>query len=175
MNTEEIYGYLDCFLPREKCTYSVLPCDLLYGFQIRKYPLYLIVNTARSTHPTGIHWVTIYQSSPQSPLLFLDSYGYGISHYDVSFKDFANRNAGEIVEGQRRLQNFNSIVCGQYTIYFIYQLYKSNGCLSLIYKTFSNDTIKNDLKVKNFVRNCVCKLSSAFPTTNHTCTPFCEK
>jgi hypothetical protein len=172
MNTEELYGYLDCFLPRGQCTYSVLPCNLLYEFKIYKYPLYLIVNTARSTHPTGIHWVTLYQLSSKSPLLFLDSYGYGISKYDVSFTDFAIKNSTTVIEGDRRLQNYNSTVCGHYAVYFIYRLYKTNGCLNLIYNSFSNDTLKNDLKVKNFVKKRVCKLSSVFPLTNQCCTSF---
>jgi len=53
--------------------------------------------------------------------------------------------------------------------------YKFNGYVNFVYKTFSNNTIKKDLKVKSFVRNRICKSSSVFPTTDQCCTPCCEK
>jgi hypothetical protein len=173
MNTDEIYGYLDCFLPNS-CTFSVLPCDFLYGFEIKKYPLYLICNSQPNNDP-GKHWLGLYQARRESPLVFLDSYGRGISDYDKAFSTFANQNSWKIIEGDRILQNMNSSVCGHYAIYFIHKLFKDKGCLNSIYKGFSNDTLKNDKKVENFVRKRVCKLSSVFPTTKQCCNKFCEQ
>jgi len=65
------------------------------------------------------------------------------------------------------------LLCVVNMLFTLFINYKFNGCVNFVYKTF--DTIKKDLKVKSFVRNRSCKLSSAFPTTDQCCTPFCEK
>jgi hypothetical protein len=173
MNTNQIYGYLECFLQKFKCTFSVLPCDLLDGFKVEQYPLYLVVNTARSSHP-GLHWVTLFRQRKKSPLLFLDSYGFDIQNYDQNFSTFARQLNVKVISGKRRLQSWTSNVCGHYAINFVYELSKSNGCIDSVYHQFSSDPIRNDRLVRKLVSKKICKLTYVFPTKIQCCNKFCE-
>ena len=172
MNTHQILGYLDCILSKQSCTYSVLPCNYLKKLKVSKYPLYLVVNTAPSSH-SGLHWIAMYRASSKSPLIFLDSYGLDTSSYGKTFSSFVKSCNVKVIEADKRLQDFNSNVCGHYAIYFIYQLFRM-GCLKTLYNGFSNDPGKNDRKVKSFVRKRVCKTRCKKPTLNQCCTKFCK-
>jgi hypothetical protein len=173
MKTDEIYGYLNCFLD-DNCTFSVIPCDFLSKFRNIRYPLYLVVNNDESTKP-GSHWLTLYQQSEESPLVFIDSYGRSIDAYNKAIGEFAERQKTSLYEGDRVLQSIYSDVCGQYAIFFLYKLFKEKGCIGNLYKGFSYDTNRNDRIVENFVNKKVCRLSSVIPITNQCCKRFIEQ
>lgn len=174
MNTEEIYGYLNCFLSDRDCTFSVIPCDLLRNFKIEKYPLLLVVNSDVSSEP-GKHWLALYQADKKCPIIFIDSYGRGIENYNPIFRNFVNSNTSKLIDSDRILQNLISDVCGQYTIYFLYLLYRENGCVGNMYRNFTNDTVANDKFVVNFVKKKTCVLESVFPKSKQCCKKFCEQ
>ena len=107
-------------------------------------PKLYIVNSDPSTKP-GEHWLALwiaadtceyFDSSGQKPkkelepILILNSLNYKYNH--------------------RRLQSYNSNVCGQYCLVYCY--YKSRGFkFEAFMKMFSSDLVDNDSIVRNFV------------------------
>jgi len=170
MNTDDIYGHLDCFL--KHCTFAVIPCDLLNDLEVKSYPLYLVCNSEQSGDP-GKHWLVLFQAFRGGPLLFIDSFGRSIDSYNEAFSKFAKFNSCRVIEGDRILQHLKSDVCGHYSIYFIHKLYRKNGCIGSIYHGFTHDTLRNDRKVVTFVKKLVCNpLKST--AVSQCCTRFCE-
>ena len=149
MDTLELHNYLNCFLK----TFQVVPSDKLVKSE---YPLYIIVNSDPSLKP-GKHWLAFYQASQESPLVFFDSYGKGYEFWSPHFKNFVGQTP--IVENTRRLQSFNTNVCGAYCLYFLYQMYKTS-CLAKIYNQFTFDTVQNDRFVSRFVKKQLCRRRS---------------
>lgn len=120
----------------------------------------LVANTQSSTQP-GEHWVA-YLCDGKS-LEFFDSYGSRPSSMAMPSADVWN---------ERSLQSWNSDVCGQYCIYYLFKR-AHNASLAQLLRPFSaTNEYANDKLVANFVcrqfKHCV----STFTETS-TCSQTC--
>ena len=144
MNTKQInhFAYTDNEI--SKYYIGTFPIDLIPK-KIQGKPSLLIVNTLKSTESTNMigHWIAIYINKSQKE--YFDSYGLPI--FDETLIDLLQSKYKRL---KTRLQAFNSDVCGQYCLYFIYQ--KARGkSFSDIVKVFKiNDSSYNDKFVKKF-------------------------
>ena len=123
MNTAQITHALEEDPITNKKFCGVFPSDKLPQ-TIDKYPCEFVANTDPSTKP-GIHWVSIYLSSPRKGSWF-DS-------------------------NDRKLQSDWSDVCGQYCIFFL--SHRAPGySMNKIVQLFDDNTMLNDAKVSHFVK-----------------------
>ena len=149
MNTIQITCALkqDQFTKKTFC--GVFPSNKL-PTTIDKYPCGLVVNTDPSSEP-GTHWVAFYFPSERKGEFF-DSYGKPPEYYRNSFRDFLDKHSSEWNFNSRTLQSIWSDVCGQYCLFYLCQRSRGHG-LSKIVHVFSSNTLSNDSKVSQFVRN----------------------
>ena len=114
-------------------------------------PYALIINTDNHDRP-GVHWVAVYLNK-NGHAIFFDSYGMppSVSHHHQRIR----KNSTRFGWNTKRLQSFNSTVCGQYCVMFLY--FMSHGyTLDHFYNLFSNNYKLND----NFVRQFFKKISN---------------
>jgi hypothetical protein len=149
--TNEIFKYMEKFCKRRRAQFDVIPCDKLTEIKIIKYPLCLVVNTDTSEE-SGKHWVSFYIDNIQSYVEFYDSYGLGIEIYSHYFKDFVTLLNRPLKENIVQIQNYESVVCGHYAIYFMYKRICGHASLS-IYCKFSSNYKKNDNIVQQFIKS----------------------
>jgi hypothetical protein len=150
MNTEEIYKFLAEIFRKKHIYYNVIPCDYLNKIDYF-FPFCIVVNSDRSDMP-GSHWIGLYCNNKNSSVVFVDSYGQGINFYDIVIKNFVESIGNGLIENRVPLQSWNSDVCGEYVIWFMYKLF--NGCcLMTLYCNFGKNRILNDILVKKFVRS----------------------
>ena len=118
------------------------------------YPVAYIVNTDENFKP-GEHWVAFYFKSSKAIPEYFDS--FGLPPFKKSFLDFIQQRNRKYRYSSKTIQNLFSSKCGQYTIYYVFQ--KCCGkTLKEIIHNFSNDTIRNDNIVKDFVRGLKKKI-----------------
>lgn len=152
MNTNEIFGFLHLLFKNKKCQYNVIPCNALDKIKIRRYPLYLVINSKPKGHP-GEHWLAIYIQNVKSQINFFCSYGLTIRMYSDNFKKFATRlGRRRIYQNTKQIQAFNSIVCGQHCIHYLWKCSQNRSMLS-VYCNFSSNFKRNDEIVKTFVNS----------------------
>src|SRR5207237_9842804 len=119
-----LYNFLS-YMTRGKPGYiNCIPYDLLENVNTKIFPMYIVVNSQSSMEP-GEHWIAIYIPK-RGPIKFYCSYGMGIDYYHETVKLFLNKFNRKIIENFRRLQSFNTDVCGQYALYFLYM--QLHGC-----------------------------------------------
>lgn len=108
-------------------------------------PYALIANTDNHDKP-GTHWIAVYLTNNGNAIYF-DSYGLPpIVHQHHQRVTMNSRN---YKWNTKRLQSFNSSVCGQYCVMFLH--YMSRGySLEKFCNLFSNDCKNNDMIVQNF-------------------------
>lgn len=118
-------------------------------------PAGVIANTDNHNR-SGSHWVAIFINK-KGRGIFFDSYGFPpkISH----FKDRLRKNATAYVWNTKQLQSFNSKVCGQFCIMFLYYMNKGYS-LGNFCRLFSSNYLKNDSIVSKFYNNVkkICKI-----------------
>lgn len=134
----------------KKCYTNCVASDELDSLNVRHLPACIITNDMPRDHP-GRHWLGIF--IPRiGPAKFFCSYGMGLNNYDEAIANFMMGFGREIIENTKRLQSYNTKVCGQYALYFLYQqLY---GCCNMsIYCRFSEKTRFNDKNVAKFFNN----------------------
>src|SRR5882757_3574279 len=150
MYTPELEYCLRQLMKRKRGQYAVLPCDLLDTYEVRTYPVLLIVNN-EPTGEDGEHWVAMYIKRAGAEVEFFCSYGKPISYYSYHFTSFARRLRCSVLENERRCQGSESSTCGQFAVFFLYK--RLRGCpLSSIYCIFTNDYTRNDKIVVSFVK-----------------------
>jgi hypothetical protein len=101
-----------------------------------------VINTDDS-HLPGTHWVAVY--FPQVNCVeYFDSYGLPPLEDDII--DFMRRNAQTTQFNNVKLQSNDSMVCGQYCVYFLH--HRSLGhSLEHLVTYFDRDSSRNDQKV----------------------------
>ena len=115
----------------------------------------------------GQHWVGIYIQRRGGELEFFCSYGQTIRSYDSSFLNFAKRNNLRILENSNSLQSFNSDVCGQFVIFYLFSRFQKCA-RSVFYAKFSKvDTVKNDKIVRRFVYQKLLAMKLKCNKINH--------
>jgi len=165
MNTSEIFGAMDSIFRHKKIYYDVLPCDALKTLHVTNPVTCLVVNNREATH-AGEHWLGLMIIN--KTLYFFCSYGLGIENYSPYFKDFAKREHLQVIQNKQVLQSINSNVCGQYCIFFLYQMI-SGCCPMSVYCMFSKNVIKNDNMVKSFVKKLCSTPKARFCNQNCCC------
>lgn len=106
-----------------------------------------IVNDEIQTKP-GNHWILIIQQADK--VIFFDSFARPAESYRIKDKLYEMNRT--LVMNRIQLQNPFSTVCGQYCIYFAYQISRGKK-LNDILKNFSKDLLFNDGIVYNFVNH----------------------
>jgi len=115
-----------------------------------RYPAYFICNTDTASG-RGKHWVVFYFVSCTS-LEFFDSFAHIFSDYGFKTLPTLYPNLQEIIHVNRRIQNYNSCVCGQYCLYFLLHRIQ-NYSLEQILLSFSfHNTAWNDIQVYRFIK-----------------------
>lgn len=112
-------------------------------------PAYLISNLDSDSEP-GSHWVAIH----------IDQHGVG--QYFDSFgrpptrqhKEFLYRNATEWDYNPNRIQDDSSLVCGHYSLTYLYYRYHGRTINDFILDLFGDDTRYNDEVVLREFQRC---------------------
>lgn len=120
------------------------------------YPAAFIANT-HENYKQGEHWVAFFFKSKKSLPEYFDS--YGLPPLKRSFYSFLKQQKKDLKYqyNKKVLQSVMSNVCGQYTIYYIFQKCKGKS-LRRILKDFSDKSEINDLCVKEFVEKLQKKM-----------------
>ncbi len=99
----------------------------------------LIVNCCNHNRPGG-HWIAMYRGDGDTLEMF-DSFGLPPQLYNLHLP-----RADVLVYNTKQLQSQDSVVCGQYCLYYVY--FKARGyAMSDIVSVFSNDNYNNDIYV----------------------------
>ena len=150
MNTNQVLEYLHYICKKRKALFDCISCDELINIKICRFPICLVVNTDVSTKP-GSHWVAFFKNSKNDHLEFFDSYGCCLDSYGLHFTRFA-KSFNRCIENVKQIQNFNSSVCGNYTIFWLYK--RLLKCTRIhVYCMFSNNFKANDDIVNNFIQS----------------------
>lgn len=124
-------------------SYGVFPADKIPKALGR--PAGIIANTDDHKH-NGSHWIGIYINK-KGHGIFFDSYGLPPKvHF---FRDRLRKNTVTYTWNTRQLQSFNSKVCGQFCIMFLYYM-KKGYSLNSFCELFTSNHQKNDLIVTRF-------------------------
>ena len=100
----------------------------------------LIANTDTSKEK-GTHWIAMYKENGICE--FFDSYGR---------PPFKNKYLGKnYIHNNKILQNFNTYVCGEYCLYFLYYRCRGNTYKEIVDTLkYDGDSIVEDFIVQNF-------------------------
>lgn len=131
---------------------GVYPSDLLPKRKISKRPFGIIVNTHPHTLP-GEHWLAYYFPT-HSDGEFFDSYGRAPddSAFPVDIVKFLELQAKKYTYQPLQLQHPRAITCGQHCTLYLVKRFKGLPYKDVL-KLYSEDDVKNDQMVKQFVVN----------------------
>ena len=149
MNTSQITRALKQDRFTKRTFRGVFPSDKLPK-TLDKFPCAIVANTDPSNEP-GTHWVAFYFPSEHKGEMF-DSFGRSLEYYKDTFRDFLDKHDTEWEFNTRTLQSVWSDVCGQYCLFYLCQRSRGHS-LSKIAHVFNNNTMSNDAKVSQFVKN----------------------
>ena len=123
---------------------GIMSSDMLDMCKPNKF---YIVNSDPSNKP-GKHWFCVYLTSVPE---FFDSLGHSPTYYSKDIERLLIQNGPDYIYNSQRLQNYDSILCGQYCIYYIIMRamgYSING----IVNNFSKTHLKcNDQSIITFM------------------------
>jgi hypothetical protein len=132
-----------------KGVFALNQLPLVYA---RHVPYGMIINTEPSDR-NGSHWVAMCRRSTTEPVYYFDSYGLPPSMYPNIFRVMLFY-ADQYRFNRRRIQSFNSAVCGQHCIYFLYCLLRLKEDFDDFIQRYSvSDFAANDRKVFRFVHS----------------------
>ena len=152
MNTSSLQCILRCDPILSKSVVGIFASDELPKL-LNSFPVSFIVNTDKRMDP-GRHWVAFYISS-RTEGEFFDSYGNSPSYYSNEFEKFFDRHGLKMTYNQKRLQGYDSIVCGQYCIYYLMQRCRGID-MKCVVKPFTQNYANND----HFI---YCYVNHTFP------------
>lgn len=150
MDTLQIENILHCLLGDGFC--GVWAADQLPLLNSSfRLPAYFIVNT-HPAHMPGEHWLAL-TLEKNNGATFFDSYGFSpvTDHYPSSILQFLEKRSENIMYHDRQLQHILSNVCGHHCIFYL--CHRACGLsLDNVLSMYSDDVLKNDDMVYNFVR-----------------------
>jgi hypothetical protein len=123
---------------------NVLPKDRLP--KNVQYPSAYVINTHKSNQP-GEHWLAVFYNK-NGKCTFFDSFGFSPNLYGL--ERFIEKSSTSWEYNSMRLQEYGSVVCGYYCIYFI-QLMSRGLELNEILILFSQNFSLNDFKISNLL------------------------
>lgn len=159
MYTNQIYVILSCDQVTSKYFRGVFACDKIKNLCIEKSTekYFIIVNTHSSKSP-GQHWLLFFVVN--NTCILFDSMAKSLSFYGDCVKDgfhmFSN-NCNVQISSARRLQAFESNLCGIYCIYVARELCRKKS-INMIENCFSNDHTKNDKRMTIWFSKYIKKL-----------------
>jgi len=164
MNTTQLDNILTRILPKSKVNYLGIFAqdEIPTNLKTITYPACFLANTDPSTKP-GSHWVAFFLSSP-SKIDFFDSYGFHPRVYGFSLP-VTNYN-------HTQYQTFNSKVCGQFSIFY---LYSRIHCRCSLDVQFSKTNLGwNDSKVAKWLKSYKLTSIPSHPCTTSRCVQTCK-
>ena len=123
---------------------GVKAADKLPSYVSNSHKFY-ITNTQNLKEP-GEHWVVIYSNMLPE---FFDSCGQSPESYKKEFQYFLVNHGPNYIHNERRLQNIDSDVCGNFCLFYIYHRSR-NISMKRILKMFTTDLESNDRLVTRF-------------------------
>ncbi len=128
---------------------GIYASDKLPHFVHHSLPYGFVANTDTWGNP-GKHWVAFYMDE-NGQGEFFDSLGRPPQHYCEQFKSFLTTRCAKIVYNTRPLQSPDSVLCGQYCLYYL-----ANRCrgatMQDILSHFTDNTNVNDMIVDLYVK-----------------------
>ena len=116
-------------------------------------PAAFIVNTAKTDHPYGVHWVLFYLRSGGQRGIYFDSLNEDGSFYPEWQHWFSRQGVRELERNTDRYQALYSDTCAAFCMYVLWFLASggSGSSLSSILATFGSDYDANEKRVRAFV------------------------
>lgn len=108
-----------------------------------------VLNLAHSSMLNG-HFVVIFIR--ESSIYYLDPFGFPVSNQDI-YK-LAEKNRKTIYFSNEQIQDFQSVYCGFFCIFFILNITKKHNVKIDFYKNV-NDLHKNDKKCLQYIRKLI--------------------
>ncbi len=113
-----------------------------------RWPCCFILNTHTRNKP-GEHWLAFFYDS-NGKCEFFDSYGLPPVVYHL--EKYLENTSTSWSFNEKQIQGSNSSYCGYYCLFFLY--FKChNYSLDKICNFFSNNSEKNDEKIKNLIKS----------------------
>lgn len=113
-------------------------------------PKLYIVNTDESNLP-GSHWVLFYIPREGYPEFF-DSLGRKPYDYHPYFERFLLSYDKSYMQNVKRLQNYESTLCGAYCIFYAVHRCKGYSMRAIVHKFESNTLKQNDALIVEFMK-----------------------
>ena len=112
---------------------------------------FYICNTDASTGP-GEHWVALawFHGVPAE---FFDSLARPPSDYNTDFIDFLILNGPNYKYSSKRIQDHESVKCGEFCIFYAYHRCSGYSLESILNMFTDNNLKRNDIKVESFVNS----------------------
>lgn len=144
------------FIANKKAKVFVLAKNEMYNNDMKdSLPTIFCINTINleSAHLIG-HWVLVFVFTKRGKRVSytFDSYGQPLSFYGI-------KNPYPVInENRKKLQCFNSKVCGEYVVYVCNKLLNGIPFYKII-NSFSQNCEENDNKVEKYVSRLHCHYS----------------
>ena len=97
---------------------GVYPLDRLPRRKLKSLHAIVVFNSVPSTSP-GMHWCCMYIKE-NSVLQFFDSYGMEPKFYGEHILCFIKRNSVSIEYSNLKVQEYNSVQCGKFVLFFAF-------------------------------------------------------
>ena len=141
-------------------------------------PIAIVTNLDTSNKP-GSHWVAIYIDRNGYGVYF-DS--YGLAPISTHHLDRLRRNCVRFQWNKKKLQSFDSKVCGEYCIMFLHHMC-NGGSLRTFCRIFSSNSKINDEIAAQFYKIIIRKLKDkkklvrvgVFPRESSRGSGFCNQ
>ena len=118
MDTLELKTFLERDIYTRKYFMGVYPLDRLPRRKLKSLPAIVVFNSEPSTSP-GMHWCCLYIKE-NGVLQFFDSYGMEPKFYGENILCFIKRNSVSIEYSNLRVQEYNSVQCGKFVLFFAF-------------------------------------------------------
>lgn len=163
MNSNELRHILASCIPSIYQT-GVLACDQLDLITKQKFAV--ILNTDDSTKP-GLHWLSVFKDSATShEVEFFDSFGLPVQFYDKRIGSFLSKFI-YVRTSSMQIQSTFSDVCGQFSVYYLASRVNGITFDSILDSFSAQNLIKNDERVKTFVKQNFLHVKSNIENRSH--------
>jgi hypothetical protein len=150
MNTLQIENILFNDYKSKKYFKAVIEIDELPRSKRKIKNSAYVINTDKKSGQ-GEHWISFFYDK-NSNCEFFDSLGFGPEFY--SLDGFLLKTGKKVFTNNFAIQSIFSEYCGYYAILFVL-LRSRNISFETFLEYFNIDSIKNDLKIKNFINKFI--------------------